>query len=156
VPLPTPATRAGADGLRALLARPGDALVGLDFDGTLSPIVADPGLARPAVGAVELVRRLAGVVGTVAIVTGRPALMAAALLGLDADAPANLIVLGHYGLQRWTAADGLATVASPHPRLPSDGRTIVRGVPGRRSPFRLTSIIRMADTGGASGPTPFS
>ncbi|MGM7443996.1 trehalose-phosphatase, partial [Streptomyces tunisiensis] len=44
--LPTPATQAGRDGLDALLAHPGKALIGLDFDGTLAPIVADPEQAR--------------------------------------------------------------------------------------------------------------
>ena len=114
MPLPIPATTAGADGLRALLASPADALVGLDFDGTLSPIVTEPALARPAFGAVQVVRRLAGVVGTLAVITGRPAATAVALLGLDADPPVNLVVLGHYGLQRWTAATGVVTVSAAH------------------------------------------
>ncbi|NED21375.1 trehalose-phosphatase, partial [Streptomyces sp. SID9913] len=35
--LPTPVTRAGREGLDALLARPDRALIGLDFDGTLAP-----------------------------------------------------------------------------------------------------------------------
>ena len=114
MPLPIPATAAGAEGLRALLASPANALVGLDFDGTLSPIVADPALARPATGAVQVVRRLAGVAGTLAVITGRPAVTAVRLLGLDADAPANLVVLGHYGLQRWSAATGVVTVSAAH------------------------------------------
>ena len=114
MPLPIPATTAGADGLRALLASPADALVGLDFDGTLSPIVADPALARPAVGAVQVVRRLAAVAGTLAVITGRPAITVVRLFGLDADAPPNLVVLGHYGLQHWTAATGVVTVSVAH------------------------------------------
>ncbi|PZG77570.1 trehalose-phosphatase, partial [Streptomyces sp. NTH33] len=44
--LPTPATRAGRDGLAALLARPERAVIALDFDGTLAPIVPDPDQAR--------------------------------------------------------------------------------------------------------------
>ncbi|MDI1459035.1 trehalose-phosphatase, partial [Streptomyces sp. ATE26] len=44
--LPTPATQAGRDGLHALLAKPRAAVIGLDFDGTLAPIVADPEQAR--------------------------------------------------------------------------------------------------------------
>ncbi|MGB8939572.1 MAG: trehalose-phosphatase, partial [Streptomyces sp.] len=44
--LPEPVTPAGREGLAALLARPGKAVIALDFDGTLAPIVADPEQAR--------------------------------------------------------------------------------------------------------------
>ena len=44
--LPQPTTDAGRAGLAALLADPGAALIGLDFDGTLAPIVPDPDAAR--------------------------------------------------------------------------------------------------------------
>ena len=71
--LPRPATPEGRAGLDALLARPGQALIATDFDGTLAPIVADPRAARPLPGAVPALRRLARVVGTVAVITGRPA-----------------------------------------------------------------------------------
>jgi trehalose 6-phosphate phosphatase len=146
VPLPTPATKAGIDGLRALTARPADALVGLDFDGTLSPIVTDPALARPAVGAVDVVRRLAGVVGTVAIVTGRPALTAAGLLGLDDDTPANLVVLGHYGLHRWTAADGLATASASHQAGVATVRAALPGVLAAAGALAGTTIEDKGDS----------
>ena len=63
--LPRPATPEGRAGLDALLARPGQALLATDFDGTLAPIVADPRAARPLPGAVPALRRLARVVGTV-------------------------------------------------------------------------------------------
>src|SRR5215475_9382478 len=68
-----PRTAAGRAGLDAVRAAPGRALVALDYDGTLAPIVADPARAWPADGAVDTLRRLAGVVGTLAVVTGRPA-----------------------------------------------------------------------------------
>lgn len=110
--VPAAMTQAGADGLESLLARPRQALVGLDFDGTLSPIVSDPAKARPAPGAPESLRRLAVHLDTLAIVTGRPASVAAALLGFDVDPPAgNPVVLGHYGLERWTPAAGAVRVA---------------------------------------------
>jgi trehalose 6-phosphate phosphatase len=110
LPPPVPSTPAGIEGLRALLARPAQALVGLDFDGTLSPIVANPALARPAPGGSDAVRRLARHVGALAIVTGRPARTAIDLLGF-ADPPPNLVVLGHYGLERWTSGRGVVRPA---------------------------------------------
>jgi trehalose 6-phosphate phosphatase len=108
--LPKPVTPEGQAGLAALLSSPGQALVALDFDGTLSPIVSDPAAARAHPGAVPALRKLALAVGTVAVITGRPAAIAAELGGL-AGVP-GLIVLGHYGLERW--ADGrLVSPASP-------------------------------------------
>ena len=97
--LPRAATPAGQAGLDALLAGPRRALIATDFDGTLAPIVADPSAARALPGAVPALRRLAGVVGTLAVVTGRPVAEAVAYGGLDAIP--GLIVLGHYGWQRW-------------------------------------------------------
>ena len=44
-----------------------------DFDGTLSPIVADPAAARPLDGVPELLGRLAEQFQVVAVVSGRPA-----------------------------------------------------------------------------------
>ncbi|MGC5410721.1 trehalose-phosphatase, partial [Streptomyces sp. DT225] len=41
-----PHTPAGRTGLDAILARPAEALVALDFDGTLADIVPDPEQAR--------------------------------------------------------------------------------------------------------------
>jgi trehalose 6-phosphate phosphatase len=97
--LPEPATAAGRDGLATLLASPRSALVGLDFDGTLSPIVSDPAKAVAHPEAAGALRRLAPLVGTVAVITGRPAADAVELGGF-ADVP-GLLILGQYGLQRW-------------------------------------------------------
>jgi len=97
--LPKPTTAAGRAGLAALIAAPGRALIALDFDGTLAPIVDDPGAARATSATVAALRRLAGLAGTVAIVTGRPAADAAAFAGV-AEIP-EVLVLGHYGMQRW-------------------------------------------------------
>jgi trehalose 6-phosphate phosphatase len=97
--LPVPRTAEGRSGLAALLRAPGEALVALDFDGTLSEIVDDPAAARGYPPAVAALRRLAPLAGTVAVITGRPALAALELGALD-QVP-GLIVLGQYGLQRW-------------------------------------------------------
>lgn len=51
--------------------RPGSAGLLLDFDGSLSEIVARPELARPVAGAAEVLSRLARRYAVVAIVTGR-------------------------------------------------------------------------------------
>ncbi|MFI8203725.1 trehalose-phosphatase [Streptomyces sp. NPDC085937] len=114
--LPTPAAQAGRDGLDALLARPGKALIGLDFDGTLAPIVADPEQARAHPDAVPALAALAPKVAAVAVVTGRPPGVAvrhggfAGVSGLE-----HLVVLGHYGAERWDAATGTVTAPAPHP-----------------------------------------
>jgi trehalose 6-phosphate phosphatase len=97
--VPEPRTDAGRAGLAALLADPARALIALDFDGTLAPIVADPTQARATAAAVDALHQLAGLAGTVAIITGRPAADAAAFAGVAAVP--EVIVLGHYGMQRW-------------------------------------------------------
>ncbi|MFC9278271.1 trehalose-phosphatase [Streptomyces collinus] len=114
--LPTPATRAGRDGLAALLTRPRTAVIGLDFDGTLAPIVADPEQARAHPEAVPALAALAPRVASVAVVTGRPAETAVRHGGF-ADVPGleHLVVLGHYGAERWQAATGELTAPPPHP-----------------------------------------
>lgn len=115
-PLPTPATAAGRDGLDALLAEPGRAVVALDFDGTLAPIVPDPDRARAHPGAVPALAALAPKVASVAVITGRPAEVAVHHGGF-ADVPGldHLVVLGHYGAERWDAATGTLTTPEPHP-----------------------------------------
>jgi trehalose 6-phosphate phosphatase len=97
--LPQPQTAEGRAGLAALLAAPTRALIALDFDGTLAPIVEDPAAARATAAAASAVRQLAALAGTVAIITGRPAADAARFAGV-AEVP-NVTVLGHYGRQRW-------------------------------------------------------
>ena len=115
--LPVPRTTAGLEGLRALIGQPSTALVAVDFDGTLAPIVTQPGAARPQPQAPAALRALAAAIGAVGVVTGRPAGVAAELLGFTAKAPPpNLSVVGHYGLETWTAAAGVVPVAGVDPR----------------------------------------
>jgi trehalose 6-phosphate phosphatase len=99
------------DAVAALLADPARALVALDFDGTLAPIVARPEDARPAEGALPVLTRLAAVLGQVAVISGRPAPEVVQLGGLD-QVP-GLRVLGHYGLQAWQ--DGRLLSPDPEP-----------------------------------------
>ncbi|MEU9995742.1 trehalose-phosphatase [Streptomyces sp. NPDC050848] len=114
--LPHPTTSAGRDGLAALLARPENAVVALDFDGTLAEIVPDPEQARAHPGAVPALSALAPRIASVAVVTGRPAGVAVRYGGF-AGVPGleHLVVLGHYGAERWDAVTGTVQAAAVHP-----------------------------------------
>jgi trehalose 6-phosphate phosphatase len=118
--LPRARTAAGQAGLDALLAAPRQALIATDFDGTLAPIVADPRDARACPGAAPVMAALAQAVGTLAVITGRPAAEAVAYGGFDAVP--GLIVLGHYGRQRWQ--DGTLTGPDPPPAVQAARRAL--------------------------------
>lgn len=51
---------------------PGRCALFTDFDGTLSDIIDDPALVEPIAGAGEVLADLANLLGTVAVVSGRP------------------------------------------------------------------------------------
>ena len=98
-----------------------DAVVALDYDGTLAPIVDRPSDAVPADGVVEVLRELAPRVRALVLVTGRPADVVVELAGLT-RVP-GLVVLGQYGAQRWSGAevttpDELPGVAQARVTLP--------------------------------------
>ena len=109
---PIPRTKAGDEGLRTLTSQPRTAMIAVDFDGTLAPIVSQPGAARPHPRAPAVLRALAGSTRVVAVVTGRPPGVAASLLGFTAQDPPNLLVVGHYGLETWTPTAGVDADAS--------------------------------------------
>jgi len=109
--MPVARTAEGEAGLAAIRGEPGRALIATDFDGTLAPIVADPREARADPGAVAGLHGLAGLVGTLAVITGRPAAEAVELGGFGGIS--DLIVLGHYGGERWE--DGALTAPPPPP-----------------------------------------
>jgi trehalose 6-phosphate phosphatase len=123
---PTIQTEAGREGWEAMVADPATAVISSDFDGVLSPLVEDPARARPIEGSLDALARLARSVKQVAIVTGRPALVATELAGVTGHAGlGRLVVLGHYGLERWDASTGTVTsdpvpagVAAARERLP--------------------------------------
>jgi trehalose 6-phosphate phosphatase len=108
--------RAHYDAVRDVLA---GVVVGLDFDGTLSPVVDDPEAARLHPGAPGALLELAEAVRAVAVITGRPARQAIAMGDLDAlgnamlDRGAELFVFGQYGNERWSATE--QRIRSPRP-----------------------------------------
>jgi trehalose 6-phosphate phosphatase len=87
--------RAPSEVLRPVAEAPADALVAVDFDGTLSPIVDDPASARPVDGVPEALDRLARHVGEVAVVSGRPL----EFLEQWFPMPSPVTVVGLYGLE---------------------------------------------------------
>jgi trehalose 6-phosphate phosphatase len=82
------------DPLHPLRADPGHSALFLDFDGTLSPIVADPVGARPWPGVPDLLTRLADRFALVAVISGRPV----DFLRQALDSPAGVMLVGLYGL----------------------------------------------------------
>jgi trehalose 6-phosphate phosphatase len=98
-------------------------VVGLDFDGTLSPIVDDPAQAHIHPDAPAVLEELAGRVAAVAVITGRPARQALALGGLDdigraiGDAGCALYLFGQYGSERWSSVDRQIVSPPPPPGL---------------------------------------
>lgn len=135
------ATSADAEQKYAALAAVADqAVIALDFDGTLAPIVDDPARAHihPEAGAV--LAGLAGKVRAIAVVTGRPAGQVLALGRLEEVADAlggtQLLIFGQYGNERWAAAD--RTIAGPPPPA---------GLVGLRAD--LPTILRVADAADA-------
>src|SRR5262249_47345045 len=109
--LPLPVTEPGRAGLEALLGDPGRALIALDFDGTLAPIVADPAQARILPAAITALRSIPPLVGTVAVIPGRPARVAVEYGCLD-QVP-GIVVLGSYGRQRWRDGEVTGPPAPP-------------------------------------------
>ncbi|MBS45062.1 MAG: trehalose-phosphatase [Nocardioides sp.] len=83
--------------------------VGLDFDGTLAPIVDDPEKAHIHPDAPPVLVDLAAQVRAVAVVTGRPARQVLDLGGLEdvgdtvGAAGKGLYVFGQYGNERWSS-----------------------------------------------------
>jgi trehalose 6-phosphate phosphatase len=92
VPAPPPLPIA----LEPLAADPAHGALFLDFDGTLSAIVADPVGARPLPGVPALLGDLSACFALVAVVSGRPTRFLRDVLA----APAGVELVGLYGLER--------------------------------------------------------
>jgi trehalose 6-phosphate phosphatase len=115
-----------------LVASATTAVVGLDFDGVLSPIVPDPTTAVIHPDGPEVLLALAQQVRGVAVITGRPARQAISLGRLDEVGAAlsrrgrELFLLGQYGNERWSSAS--QEVVSPP--APAGLDTFMAALPG--------------------------
>jgi trehalose 6-phosphate phosphatase len=115
----------------ALVRAAAETVVGLDFDGTLSPIVDDPSQAHIHPDASDVLVDLAAQVAAVAVVTGRPARQALDLGGLEEvghaieDAGKELYLFGQYGNERWSSTH--RRIVSPRP--PTGLATFLRDLP---------------------------
>ena len=94
-----------ADGLALLAEDPGRSALLVDFDGTVSPIVADPAAAAPLPGAGAVLGRLSERLGVVGVVSGRPV---AFLRDRLAGVAGALSLVGLYGLE-WVEGGELHT-----------------------------------------------
>ncbi|QIX25698.1 trehalose-phosphatase [Nocardioides sp. JQ2195] len=109
----------GEDRYAALVRAARESVIGLDLDGTLSPIVDDPTRARIHPEAAEVLIDLADQVAAIAIITGRPARQALALADLDHVGEAigehgkQLHLFGQYGNERWSSLS--QRIVSPRP-----------------------------------------
>jgi trehalose 6-phosphate phosphatase len=125
-------SREGEARYAAFVEQAASAVVGLDFDGTLSPIVEDPDQATIHPDAPDVLVGLAEVVAAIAVITGRPARQALALGELDevgraiAERGKELYLFGQYGNERWSSTR--RRIISPRP--PQGLASFVRSVPG--------------------------
>jgi trehalose 6-phosphate phosphatase len=88
----------------ALAGAPRGAALVLDFDGVLAPIVENPEASAMPAGTAASLHRLAAVLGTVAVISGRPASFLA-----DQVRVPGVQLLGSYGMERVT--DGRLALA---------------------------------------------
>ena len=149
----------GEERYAALVAHAADVVVGLDFDGTLAPIVDDPESAHIHPDAPQVLTDLAGAVRAVAVVTGRPARQALALGGLDEVGDAiggtgrELYLFGQYGNERWSSTNRRVITPRPPQGLATFERELPAGAadaPARPTPSSRTRASRSPCTPAAS------
>ncbi|WP_205473795.1 trehalose-phosphatase [Nocardioides sp. SYSU D00038] len=115
----------------ALVRAAAETVVGLDFDGTLSPIVDDPEQAHIHPDASEVLVELAEQVRAIAVITGRPARQALDLGGLEdvghdiEKVGKELHLFGQYGNEQWSSTN--RRVVGPRP--PQGLATFLRDLP---------------------------
>ena len=125
--------------LEPLRAAPSRAAILCDIDGTLAPIVADPATAAVPPEAHEVLAELAGRYRLVACVTGRRALAARRMVGLE-----QLTYAGNHGLELLLPGDREPRL---DPALELRGAAAVDFV-GRLDPDELSAHgLRLEDKG---------
>jgi trehalose 6-phosphate phosphatase len=90
----------GPDAIAGVTRRLERAVIGVDYDGTLAPIVADPLRAVPLPAARDALGALVGPAQHVAVVSGRPVEFLRAQLEID-----GLTLIGQYGLERFVGGE---------------------------------------------------
>ncbi len=116
----------------ALVRAAPETVVGLDFDGTLAPIVDDPEKAHIHPDADAVLTDLATQVKAIAVITGRPARQALDLGGLEqvgddvAATGKDLYVFGQYGNERWSSSARRVVGPRPPAGLASFERELTR------------------------------
>ncbi|HYP44587.1 MAG TPA: trehalose-phosphatase [Propionibacteriaceae bacterium] len=142
-----PVSDAGIQAMQAVLERPRETMIGVDFDGTLAPIIDDPDQAFAHPAAVAALGRLGPLVGLIAVITGRPARTAVRLGGFQgAPGLASMVVLGQYGVERWDAATNQFSI----PPEPDEIRAVGDELPPILAELGLTDV-RVEHKGRAIG-----
>ena len=143
--------------LAGLAAHADQVAIGLDFDGTIAPIVEDPEAARPLPGVVDLLGPLADRYAAVALISGRPA----AYLASHATAP-GVRYLGMYGLEEIVEGRVLVDprLEAARPAVAAAARDLAADPAGEESGAHLEATRdavavhprRVADPGRWAGP----
>jgi trehalose 6-phosphate phosphatase len=103
-------------------------VVGLDFDGTLAPIVAEPELARPDSMTLELLEALGKRLRQLALISGRDSDQLAELVPLP-----EITLIGNHGLeQRRMGRAQLSPMAEPFRANLERAASAIRGLPEMR------------------------
>lgn len=109
-----PQTVPGKAGLAEIITDPFGAVAAFDYDGTLAPIVDDPSQATPLPDVLSPLAELTDMFARAVIITGRPAQQVVDLAGFAGeDSIEGLVVLGHYGFERWDSASGNVESITP-------------------------------------------
>src|SRR5215207_1910792 len=125
--------------LEPLRAAPKRSAVLCDLDGTLAPIVERPEEATVPQAAVQALRALARHYALCAVITGRRALQAKAMLGLD-----ELAYCGNHGFELLPPGEA---EPSPSPALHGRERDAARFVEARGADALSESGVRVEDKG---------
>lgn len=120
------------DPLAPLRGDPGRGCLLCDCDGTLAPIVDDPAAAAPLPAAVDALHALAGRLGLVAVVSGRPASWLHDAFG------DGLLLSGLYGLEE-VAADARGQVVTRPEAQP--WRAVVAAVADRAEATAPAGVV---------------